>query len=259
MNKLSYGLKGSAAVISGGTSGIGLAAAELMLLDGARVFILGRSAERGAEAVQLLESRTGQRAVYIACDVSCIESCQRAATQIKEQLAGDSLDILVNSAGVYMEQRLERVTEADYADIMDVNVKGTFFLTKAMYELMRDSKNFPAIINIASDAGISGNYGCPVYCASKGAIVSLTKALALDMASSVRVNCVCPADIDTPLLQKQLTPDCGYSIEDMAEAYPLGRIGRAEEIAHVICSLASPANSFMTGSIVAVDGGLTAK
>ncbi len=259
MNKLSYGLKGSAAVISGGTSGIGLAAAELMLLDGARVFILGRSAERGADAVQLLESRTGQRAVYIACDVSCIESCQRAATQIKEQLAGDSLDILVNSAGVYMEQRLERVTEADYADIMDVNVKGTLFLTKAMYELMRDSSNVPSIINIASDAGISGNYGCPVYCASKGAIVSLTKALALDMASSVRVNCVCPADIDTPLLQKQLTPDCGYSIEDMAEAYPLGRIGRAEEIAHVICSLASPANSFMTGSIVAVDGGLTAK
>lgn len=259
MNKLSYGLKGSAAVISGGTSGIGLAAAELMLLDGARVFVLGRSTERGAEAVQLLESRTGQRAVYVTCDVSCIESCQKAAMQLKEQLAGDSLDILVNSAGVYMEQRLERVTETDYADIMDINVKGTVFLTKAMYELMRDSNNFPAIVNIASDAGISGNYGCPVYCASKGAIVALTKALALDMAPSVRVNCVCPADIDTPLLQKQLTPDCGYSIEDMEEAYPLGRIGRAEEIAHVICSLASPANSFMTGSIVAVDGGLTAK
>lgn len=259
MNKLSYGLKGSAALISGGTSGIGLAAAELMLLDGARVFVLGRSAERGAEAVQLLESRTGRSAVYITCDVSCIESCQRAAMQIKEQLAGDSLDILVNSAGIYQEQRLERVTETDYADIMDINVKGTVFLTKAMYELMRDSDNFPAIVNIASDAGISGNYGCPVYCASKGAIVALTKALALDMAPSVRVNCVCPADIDTPLLQKQLTPDCGYSVEDMAEAYPLGRIGRAEEIAHVICSLASPANSFMTGSIVAVDGGLTAK
>lgn len=259
MNKLSYGLKGYSAVISGGTSGIGLAAAELMLLDGARVFVLGRSAERGAEAVQTLASKTGKRAVYIACDVSSIESCQKAAMQIKEQLAGDSLDILVNSAGIYQEQRLERVTEADYADIMDVNVKGTVFLTKAIYELMRDSDNFPAIVNIASDAGISGNYGCPIYCASKGAIVALTKALALDMAPGVRVNCVCPADVATPLLQKQLTPDCGYSMEDMAEAYPLGRIGRAEEIAHVICSLASPANSFMTGSIVAVDGGLTAK
>ena len=89
--------------------------------------------------------------------------------------------------------------------------------------------------------------------------MALTKAWALDMAPTVRVNCVCPADVDTPLLHNQLTPDCGYTREDMAEAYPLGRIGRAEEIAHAICSIASPANSFMTGSIIAVDGGLTAK
>lgn len=258
MKNIHYGCEGKRAVISGGTSGIGLAAAEKLLLDGAQVFLLGRSSERGAQAVQYLKEQTGCQASYISCDVSSAASCQQAAIRLR-QLLNQGLDILINSAGVYEEQRLERVSEADYARIMDINVKGTIFLTQALYDLLRDGGSAPVIVNIASDAGISGNYGCPVYCASKGAVVALTKALALDMAPSVRVNCVCPADVETPLLQRQLTDDCGYGLAEMAEAYPLGRIGQAEEIAHVICSLVSPANSFMTGSVVAVDGGLTAK
>ena len=115
------------------------------------------------------------------------------------------------------------------------------------------------IINIASDAGIGGNYGCPVYCASKGAVVSLTKALALDLAPDIRVNCICPGDVDTPLLTAQLAAaDGSYTKAEMGESYPLGRIASAEEVAHVICSVASPANSFMTGTVIPVDGGLTA-
>jgi NAD(P)-dependent dehydrogenase (short-subunit alcohol dehydrogenase family) len=115
------------------------------------------------------------------------------------------------------------------------------------------------IINIASDAGIGGNYGCPVYCASKGAVVSLTKALALDLAPDIRVNCICPGDVDTPLLTAQLAAaDGSYTKAEMGESYPLGRIASAEEVAHVICSVASPANSFMTGAVIPVDGGLTA-
>lgn len=260
MKNINYGCHGLTAVISGGTSGIGLAAAEKLLLDGAQVFVLGRSRERGMQAVEYLKEQTGGEAVYISCDVGNAESCQKAAMDIKARLLGKALDILINSAGVYQEMRLENVTEEDYSYIMDINLKGTVFLTKSMHPLLRDNfEGSPCIVNIASDAGISGNYGCPIYCASKGAIVSLTKALALDMAPNVRVNCVCPADVDTPLLQNQLTPDCGYTKDDMAEAYPIGRIGKAEEIAHVVCSIASPANSFMTGSIVAVDGGLTAK
>lgn len=260
MKNINYGCHGLTAVISGGTSGIGLAAAEKLLLDGAQVFVLGRSRERGMQAVEYLKEQTGGEAVYISCDVGNAESCQKAAIDIKARLLGKVLDILINSAGVYQEMRLENITEEDYSYIMDINLKGTVFLTKSMYPLLRDNfEGTPCIVNIASDAGISGNYGCPIYCASKGAIVSLTKALALDMAPNVRVNCVCPADVDTPLLQNQLTPDCGYTKDDMAEAYPIGRIGKAEEIAHIVCSIASPANSFMTGSIVAVDGGLTAK
>ena len=152
---------------------------------------------------------------------------------------------------------MEMLTETEFDEIFGVNVKGTVFLTQALLPYMAAGG---AVVNVASDAGVSGNYGCAAYCASKGAVVAFTRALALDTAPRLRVNCVCPADIDTPLLQHQLEAAGGsYTLADVAEAYPVGRVGRAEEVAHVICSLLSPANSFMTGSIVTVDGGLTAK
>ena len=249
---MNYGCEGLNVVISGGTSGIGLAAAEKFLRDGANVFVLGRSVLRGAMAVQKLLAITGRNAIYIPCNVTSVEDCRKALQNI-----GGNIHILVNAAGVYVEQRLENVTEEDIANIFDTNVKGTMLLTQAALPFMYSGGS---VVNIASDAGISGNYGCPVYCASKGAVVALTKALALDYAPNIRVNCVCPADVDTPLLRKQLeTSNGGYTLSDMADAYPLGRIGRAEEVAHVICSVASPHNSFMTGSIIPVDGGLTAK
>ena len=155
---------------------------------------------------------------------------------------------------------------ADYNRIMDVNVKGTLLMIQACQPYMLphgetepETVQDRCIINIASDAGIGGNYGCPVYCASKGAVVSLTKALALDFAPDIRVNCICPGDVDTPLLTAQLAAAKGsYTKEEMGEGYPLGRIAATEEVAHVICSVASPANSFMTGAVIPVDGGLTA-
>lgn len=249
---INYGCGRLNVVISGGTSGIGLAAAEKFLRDGANVYILGRSVLRGAMAVQKLQTLTDSKVFYMPCDVTNAEDCKKALANIN-----GAIDVLVNAAGVYQEQRLENMTEADYANIFDTNVKGTMLLTQAALPYMYGGG---CIVNIASDAGISGNYGCPVYCASKGAVVALTKALALDYAPNIRVNCVCPADVDTPLLRKQLEEsNGGYTMDDMADAYPLGRIGRAEEIAHVICSVASPMNSFMTGSIIPVDGGLTSK
>lgn len=251
MIKMNYGCAGLVAVISGGTSGIGLAVAEKLLLDGAEVYLLGRNKQKGTDAVKALKEKTQQEAFYLQCDVNNTVACQKAVATIDK-----NINILINSAGVYLEERLENMTDDSYAAIMDTNVKGTLLLTKAV---MPHLYNGGSIVNIASDAGVSGNYGCPLYCASKGAIVSLTRALALDMAPSVRVNCVCPADVDTPLLARQLVDaDGGYTLADMASAYPMGRIARAEEIAHVICSVASPQNSFMTGSIIVVDGGLTA-
>lgn len=257
---ISYGCEDLCAVISGGTSGIGLETARRLLLDGVRVYLLGRSKKRGAEALRYLKQDTGKEAVYIACDVSSSEQCRSALAQVaaqEQKLHTDwQLDILVNSAGMYKEQRLENLTEADIDEMLGVNLKGTMFLTQAALPFLRSGS---CVVNIASDAAVNGNYGCALYCASKGAVVAFTRALALDLAPGVRVNCVCPADVDTPLLAKQLVDaDGGYTLAEMAAAYPLQRVAKAGEVAHVVCSVASPESSFMTGSVVVVDGGLTA-
>lgn len=322
---MEYGCKHKVVLITGGTSGIGLAAARAFWLDGAHVFLAGRDRLRGMKALaeiigcedpeamvfpgrpettHTFSAADGMRKDgcaawkstvpgtaeelarlrYICADVTKPADCRMVAA-IAGYYGSDRIDILVNSAGIYQEKRIEHVTVAEYNRIMDVNVKGTLFMIQACQPYMlpqgktengaaqktgsgessaTDGGRFMktpdrCIINIASDAGIGGNYGCPVYCASKGAVVSLTKALALDVAPDIRVNCICPGDVDTPLLADQLAAaEGGYTKEEMGEGYPLGRIATAEEIAHVICSVASPANSFMTGAIIPVDGGLTA-
>lgn len=250
MNK--YGCKNMNVVISGGTSGIGLAAAEIMAADGAQVYLLGRSEIKGNAAVEQILKKTGRQVHFISCNVADENECNNALAAVNRKI-----DIAITSAGIYKEERLENITAESYDEIFSVNVKGTMNVIKSALQYMQGNGS---VVTVASDAGISGNYGCPVYCASKGAVVALTRALALDLAPGIRVNCICPADVDTPLVQKQLE-ECngGYTLADMAEAYPLLRIGKAYEIAHVICSVASPFNSFMTGSIIPVDGGLTAK
>ena len=303
---MEYGCRNKVVVISGGTSGIGLAAARAFWKDGAAVSIVGRDSAKGMialaaiagckdpeaavfpglpEGTYTLSAAEGlakdgsgardssvpgtaeelARLRYIRADVTKPADCRMAAA-IAAYYGKDRIDILVNSAGIYQEKRIENVTVADYNRIMDVNVKGTLLMIQACQPYMLPhGETEPGtvqdrcIINIASDAGIGGNYGCPVYCASKGAVVSLTKALALDFAPDIRVNCICPGDVDTPLLTAQLAAAKGsYTKEEMGEGYPLGRIAATEEVAHVICSVASPANSFMTGAVIPVDGGLTA-
>ena len=303
---MEYGCKNKVVVISGGTSGIGLAAARAFWRDGAVVSIVGRDSTKGMialaaiagckdpeaavfpglpEGTDTLSAAEGlakdgsgardssvpgtaeelARLRYIRADVTKPADCRMAAA-IAAYYGKDRIDILVNSAGIYQEKRIENVTVADYNRIMDVNVKGTLLMIQACQPYMLPhGETEPGtvqdrcIINIASDAGIGGNYGCPVYCASKGAVVSLTKALALDFAPDIRINCICPGDVDTPLLTAQLeAAKGGYTKEEMGEGYPLGRIATVEEVAHVICSVASPANSFMTGAVIPIDGGLTA-
>ena len=157
---------------------------------------------------------------------------------------------MINSAGIYHEGAITLTEEKIFDDIFATNVKGTFFMTRAAVGELIKSRG--SIINVASDAGIRGNYFCAAYSASKGAVVAFTKSLALELASfPVRVNCVAPGDILTPLtLSQSSTP------EELAKFYPLGRIGTAEEVAEAIYFLSSA--NFITGAVLSVDGGLTA-
>lgn len=234
---MDYGTKDLVVVITGGTSGIGRACAEILASEGANVFVLARH-----------EKKT-KNCIFIKCDVTKRVEVKNAMAKVAK--TAGRIDILINSAGVYTEQMLERSTDKDYDLVMDANVKGTVLAIQYALKYMTNGN----VVNVASDAGIRGNYGCALYSATKGAVVALTRSLALDLAPNIRVNCVCPADVDTPLLQKQCKAG-HYTREDVASVYPLKRVAKPEEIAHVICSVASLHNGFMTGGVIPVTGGL---
>ena len=170
-----------------------------------------------------------------------------------------ALDILVNAAGVYEEGAIDHIAPQELDALIDTNLKGTIYLTQAALPCLRQTHG--NIVNIASDAGLHGNYFCAAYAATKGAVIALTRSLALETAhDGVRVNAVAPADVLTPLTERQLCPYLSREdqLRKMASIYPLGRIGTAEEAAAVAVFLASSAAAWITGSVYTVDGGLTA-
>ncbi len=249
--------KGKTVLITGGTSGIGLAAARLFLSAGAAVAIAGRDPVKGRSAIGTLPA-SHRPPLLVTGDVTRVAECGGIVRETLEQFNGQ-LDVLVNSAGDYLEKPISETSEADFDRIMAVNVKGTYFVSQAAMPALKRNKG--AIVNVSSDAGITGNINCSAYCAAKGAVTLFTKALALEAAPyGVRVNCVCPGDIDTPLLERQLAGSVNPVDvrREMESIYPLGRLGTADEVAKVILFLAADAASFVTGAAWSVDGGLTA-
>jgi NAD(P)-dependent dehydrogenase (short-subunit alcohol dehydrogenase family) len=262
-------LKDKVVLITGGTSGIGEATALLFAKEGARVAITGRSAERGAGVVQRIESllreshssqnrpETGQP-LFVRADVSVASDCQRAVDKTVRSFG--RLDILFNNAGVFYPQTATECSEKEWDEQIDVNLKGVFLMSKFALPILIAQKK-GVIINNASGWGIVGGDHAVAYCASKGGVVLMTKAMAIDHgAQGIRVNCICPGDVETPMLPADAKMR-GLKWDDYIAGCanrPLGRVGTAEEIAKAVLFLASDDSSFMTGAALVVDGGGTA-
>jgi NAD(P)-dependent dehydrogenase (short-subunit alcohol dehydrogenase family) len=247
-------LTGKRALITGGASGIGRATALLFAREGAAVAVADLD-EAGGQAVVQAIVAGGGRAIFVRCDVSLAADCQRAVRQTLEQLGG--LDILFNNAGIIRRATVLETSEAEWDRVMAVNVKSVFMLSKYAIPVMAQAGG-GAIINTASGWGLVGGRDAASYCASKGAVVNLTRAMALDHgAQNIRVNCLCPGDTDTPMLRDEARQlgqsDEGFLVE--AAERPLRRIGQPQDMAQAALYLASDASSFVTGATLVVDGG----
>jgi NAD(P)-dependent dehydrogenase (short-subunit alcohol dehydrogenase family) len=250
-------LEGKQALITGGASGIGRAAALLFAREGAAVAVADLN-EAGGQAVVDQIRGEGGRAVFVRCDVTQADDCRRAVEQTAAELGG--LDVLFNNAGIIRRATVVDADETDWDRVMTVNVKSVFLMSKYAVPVMVAAGG-GAIVNTASGWGLVGGQKAAAYCASKGAVVLLTKAMSLDHGPQrIRVNCICPGDTDTAMLRQEAA-QLGEPVDRFLAASaqrPLGRLGRPEEIAQAALYLASDAASFVTGAALTVDGGGTA-
>jgi NAD(P)-dependent dehydrogenase (short-subunit alcohol dehydrogenase family) len=250
-------LANKVALITGGTSGIGRTTAVLFAKEGARIAITGRNEMRGLAVVEEIEAASGT-AIFIRSDVRSAAECRQAVEQTLQ--AFGRLDILFNNAGVFYPNTVPNSTEEEWDLTLDICLKGTYLMSKFALQAMLAQKS-GVIINNSSGWGLVGGNAAAAYCAAKGGVVLLTKAMAIDHGpQGIRVNCVCPGDVDTPMLPEDARRR-GMKWEDYlatASDRPMGRIGKPEEIAAAVLFLASDEAHFITGAVLAVDGGGTA-
>ena len=278
-------LEGKTAIITGGTKGLGEAAARRFVKEGARVVIAGRSEEDGRR----LEAEIGDGCLFFRLDVTDYENWKECIAFVRERLG--RLDILINNAGISVAENIAEASPESYDQIIDVNQKGVFYGMKLAIETMRENPPFgdpagegPAteapgcagqaapsgrrtcsIVNTASIDGLVGDSLYFAYCASKAAVEAMTRCAALYCGENglpIRVNAVAPGYILTPMAEQDAA-ERGMTIEEyereMAKDHPIGYIGRPEDIANAYLYLASDEAAFVTGTTLAVDGGYTAK
>ncbi len=247
------GFDGKRVLVTGGTRGIGRAAVEGFLAEGARVAVNGRTEDSVRAALEGL----GGDIVSAPGDTRNAAGCRALVDAALDALGG--LDVLVNNAGSGGGGPTEDLDEALWDRVIDTNLKGTFFCTKYALSALKESKG--AIVNMASVRAVMGAAGASIYCASKGGVVSMTKAWAIEFAPDVRVNALCPGAIDTDMLQALAvrmagSVEAGYAA--FSEDVPMGRVAHASEMADAILYLASDQASYVTGIAMLADGGLSA-
>jgi NAD(P)-dependent dehydrogenase (short-subunit alcohol dehydrogenase family) len=250
-------LDGKVALITGAGSGMGQSTAFLFAREGAKVGVVDYAPEQGKETVEMIQE-SGNEAIFIEADISKADNAERMVQTTVDTYG--RIDILHNNAGI--SQRMvptAETTEEEWNRVIDVNLKGVFLGSKYTIPVMLDQGG-GVIINTASASGLGGWAGLGAYSASKGGVVILTKTMALDYAGqNIRVNCICPGFIHTPMMDRQLPkdPQAKQAVTTRAQS-PMGRIGRPQEIAQAALYLASDDSSFVTGAILVVDGGLIA-
>jgi NAD(P)-dependent dehydrogenase (short-subunit alcohol dehydrogenase family) len=244
-----FRLDGKSVLVTGGASGIGEAVSRAFTQAGAAVTIVDIDGNR-AEA--LTAELPGSRAVI--CDITNESAVRETFSAIQ------SLDVLVNNAGIGLVGGVEETELGDFQRLLRVNVEGAFLVTRAAVPLLIASHG--SIVNIGSVAGLIGVKKRFAYCATKGAIVAMTRQLAVDYPTQMRVNCICPGTVDTPFVEAYLEKYHKHEKESMRQQLnqrqPIGRLGKPLEIAHMALYLASDEASFVTGSVMTIDGGWTA-
>ena len=247
-------LAGKCAIITGGVSGIGRATTELFVNQGAAVVIADINVAGGEKLAEEIRMKGG-KAVFVQCDVIEAAQCQNAVQTAVDNFG--KIDILFNNAGVIRRSDVLETSEEEWDLVMAVNTKSVFLMSKYTIPIMADAGG-GVIINSGSGWGMKGGGKAVSYCASKAAVVNMTRAMAIDHGGqNIRVNCVCPGDTDTPMLRGEAEQIGQEELDFMVEAAnrPLGRFGEPEEVAQAVLFLASGASSFITGAALVVDGG----
>jgi NAD(P)-dependent dehydrogenase (short-subunit alcohol dehydrogenase family) len=247
-------LEGKVALITGGTSGIGSATAIRFAKEGAAVVITGRNSERGAKVVAEIE-KAGGDGLFIQADARIADDCKNAVQQTLDRFG--KIDVLFNNAGVFHPKTIPDCTEEEWDETIESSLKGAFLMSKYSLPSMIEQGS-GSIIHTSSGWGILGGDKAAAYCAAKGGLIIMAKAMAIDHGKQgIRVNCVCPGDVLTPMLHDDAKKR-GLSWDEYeagAAERPLGRIGTVDEIADAVLFLASDEASFVTGESLVVDGG----
>lgn len=243
-------LENKVAIITGGTAGIGAAAAKKFAQEGAKVTVWARNAEKGKAFVEVM-AKEGYTICFDAVDTSNYEQVVAATKRVFD--ANGKIDILINNAGITNDSTLKKMTPEQWQSVIDINLTGTFYCTKAVNQYMVEA-GWGRIINVSSVVGLYGNFGQTNYVATKAGVIGMTKTLCRELGKKgVTVNAVAPGFIATDMVAK-MPEDV---LAGMVAKVPVGRLGKPEDIANAFCFLASDEAAYVNGAVLSVDGGMT--